>query len=413
MADHAHRRPLVAHVTTVDMSLALLLGPQLRAFVEAGYEVVGVSAPGPYVAELASWGIPHVPLRHATRAMAPHRDAAALAELRSVFRRLRPDIVHTHMPKAGVLGRLAARAAGVPVVVNTVHGLYALPGDRWRKRAVIYGLERVSAACSQAELVQNPEDVDVLARIGVSPGKLQLLGNGVDLSRFDPALVAPARVQQLRAQLGAGPGTVVCLVVGRLVAEKGYREVFATAEALLPRLPNLQFLVVGPYEPDKADAIGSAELERARANGALRFLGVRHDVEDLYAASDLFVLASYREGFPRSAMEAAAMGLPVVATDIRGSRQVVDHGVTGLLVPARDAGALGDAVAALAADARLRARMGEAARVKALREFDDRRVIDITLATYERLLAERGREAAPNHVSATTTRGRLRGRPPS
>ncbi|MDQ3896982.1 MAG: glycosyltransferase, partial [Actinomycetota bacterium] len=180
-------RPRLVHVTTTDISLALLLGPQLRAFADAGFAVSTASAPGPYVEQLRDWGIAHVPLQHATRSFAPHRDVRALAELRAVFRSLRPDVVHTHNPKPGIYGRLAARAAGVPVVVNTVHGLYAQPGDPWPKRAFVYGLERVAAACSHAELVQNPEDLETLAAIGVPRRKLRLLGNGVDLSRFEPA----------------------------------------------------------------------------------------------------------------------------------------------------------------------------------------------------------------------------------
>lgn len=386
-------RPLVAHVTTIDMSLVVLLGPQLRAFTEAGYEVVGVSAPGHYVAQLESWGVPHLPWSHATRAMAPHRDAQAIAELCSIFRRLRPDVVHTHTPKAGIFGRLAARAAGVPAVVNTVHGLYALPEDRWRKRALIYGLERMASTCSHAELVQNPEDIEVLARIGVPREKLRLLGNGVDLARFDPAGVSEERAQGIRRELGAGPGDVVCLLVGRLVAEKGYHEAFSAAAMLRTRSPRVRLVVVGPHEPDKPDAVGLDDVRRAEANGVL-FLGLRHDVEDLYAASDIFVLPSYREGFPRAAMEAAAMGLPVVATRIRGCRQVVEHGVTGLLVAPRDSTGLAAAMATLGGDEAMRRRMGTAARAKALSEFDDRHVIDITLETYERLLSTRARHLA-------------------
>src|SRR5437588_3294397 len=153
------------------MSLALLLGPQLRAFATAGYEVIGMSAPGEWVGQLEAGGIRHVPLRHATRALAPTHDARAFGELRALFRALRPDIVHTHNPKPGVYGRIAARAAGVPVVVNTVHGLYAQPGDPVTKRALVYAAERVAAACSHAELVQNAEDLEVLARIGVPRDK--------------------------------------------------------------------------------------------------------------------------------------------------------------------------------------------------------------------------------------------------
>lgn len=382
------------HLTTTDMSLALLLGPQLGAYNEAGFDVIGVSAPGEYVAQLPRWGVRHVALRHATRAQAPHRDIAAFVELRSVLGDLRPEIVHTHNPKPGIYGRLAARAARVPAVVNTVHGLYALPGDPWPKRAVVYGLERLAASCSDAELVQNPEDVEMLARIGVPREKLWMLGNGVDLERFHPDRVSAEQVDAARAAMGAGPGQVVCGVVGRLVWEKGYREVFEAAALLRDRLPALKIVVVGPLDPEKSDAVTSADLGEAERRGGVRFLGLRHDVETLYAAMDLYALASYREGFPRSAMEAAAMGVPVVASDIRGCRQVVDHGITGLLVPPRDAQALADTIAQLATDDQLRARMSVAAREKARREFDQRRVIATTLQVYEHVLsAARGQEA--------------------
>ncbi|HYA69456.1 MAG TPA: glycosyltransferase, partial [Acidimicrobiales bacterium] len=144
----------VVHVTTADMSLVLLLGPQLRAFAAAGMDVVGVSAPGPWVEQLREWGIGFEPLHHATRSSALGHDVRAFGELVAILRRLRPDIVHTHNPKPGLYGRVAARVAGVPAVVNTVHGLYATPDDRRAKRIAVYGLERLASTCSQAELVQ-------------------------------------------------------------------------------------------------------------------------------------------------------------------------------------------------------------------------------------------------------------------
>ncbi|HEX4778275.1 MAG TPA: glycosyltransferase family 4 protein [Acidimicrobiia bacterium] len=382
-------RPRVLHVTTSDISLATLLGPQLRAFAAAGYDVVTASAPGPWTERLDSWGIEFHPLQHSTRSFAPGRDTRSLAELYGLFRTLRPDIVHTHNPKTGVYGRVAARAARVPAVVNTVHGLYALPADPWRKRAVVYGMERVAATCSDAELVQNPEDLDVLRRLRIPATRLRLLGNGIDLDRFDAARVPAERVAAVRAEIGAGPDDVVCGVVGRLVWEKGYREIFDAATLLASRAPNVRFVVVGPFEDEKSDAITHDDVARVARDTNTAFLGVREDVEDLYAAMDVFALASYREGFPRAAMEAAAMGVPVVASDVRGCRQVVEHGVTGCLFPVRDARALADAVAALAADGATRRRMGTAGREKARREFDQQNVVDITLDVYERLLARR------------------------
>jgi glycosyltransferase involved in cell wall biosynthesis len=373
------------HVTTVDMSLVLLLGPQLRAFAEAGMEVVGVSAPGPFVPQLEAWGIRHEPLRHATRSAAVGQDVMALAELWRLFRRLKPDIVHTHNPKPGLYGRAAARAAGVPGVVNTVHGLYASPEDRAPRRAAVYALERAASLCSGAELVQNPEDFDVLARLGIPTDKLVLLGNGIDLQRFRPSPDGPGRTQA-RSDLGVDADAVVVGTVARLVWQKGFRELFAAAERLRSTHPHIVFVVVGGSDPDKADAVSSGELADARRRGRIVFTGARDDMEHVYESFDLFVLPSYREGFPRSAMEAAASGLPVIATDIRGCRQVVSHRETGLLVPLHDPVRLASAIEELVVDSALRRSMGTAARRKAEAEFDDRAVVSKTLEAYERVL---------------------------
>ena len=378
-------RKRLVHVTTVDMSLVLLLGRQLRAFADAGMEVIGVSASGPYVPQLESWGIRHVPLQHATRSAAPGQDVLAFLELRRLFRHLRPDIVHTHNPKPGLYGRLAARTTGVSGVVNTVHGLYASPEDRSITRGVVYSLERLASLCSGAELVQNVEDFALLERLGVHEEKLVLLGNGVELERFRPGATAQRR-QRVRADLGVYGDVVVVGTVARLVWQKGFRELFAAAELLRDRCPNVLFVVVGGSDPDKSDAIGREEQEEASRRGRIVFAGSREKMEEVYQAFDMFVLPSHREGFPRSAMEAAASGLPVVASDIRGCRQAVSHGVSGLLVPLRDPPALAAAIKELAEDAELRQRMGAAGRRKAEAEFDDREVIAKTLQAYERVL---------------------------
>lgn len=382
--------PRVVHVTTTDMSLDWLLRPQLEAFMDAGYEVIGMSAPGPHVDALRASGIRHVAVPSLTRSMSPGRDLRAFRELRRAFRELAPHIVHTHNPKPGLLGRLAARAAGVPNVVNTVHGLYALPEDPLAKRSVVYGLERIAAACSDAELLQNEEDLSVLRRLGVPHRKLTVLGNGVDLRRFDPSVPNPTRRDELRREWGVGPATVVIGVVGRLVWEKGYAAVFAAAERLQGR--DCRIVVVGPDEPDKAGAVDPRARRAAEENGVV-FLGRRDDMVDLYAAFDVYALASHREGFPRSAMEASAMGLPVVATNVRGCRQVVADGTTGYLFERDDGAGLERALIRLIDDPARRARFGEAARQRALARFDDRDVVATTLNTYEWLMARQRRPA--------------------
>lgn len=376
--------PLLAHVTTTDISLALLLGPQLEAFGKAGYEVVGLSGPGPFVPEIEALGARHVTLRNSTRSKSVRADLRAAWELWTWIRNERPDIVHTHNPKPGVYGRIAAALAGVPLVVNTVHGLYATPDDRLVKRMAVYSLERLAAAFSDAELVQNPEDLATLRRLRVPAAKLHLLGNGIDLCRFSPESVDPHVRARIRQELGAADDTVVVTAVGRLVREKGYQELFAAAADVVGSNPKVIFAIAGPIEPTKDDALTEDELRSAEKSG-IRLLGHRTDVEAIYAASDLYVLASHREGFPRSAMEASAMGLPVVASDIRGCRQVVEHGRTGLLVPVRDPDSLAQAILSLAGDPFRRSEMGTNGRSKAEREFDQSEVIERTLGVYRRV----------------------------
>lgn len=383
----ASGRPKVIHVTTVDMSLDLLLKPQLLAFAAAGYEVVGASAPGPYVADLEAAGIRHVPLVNATRSMDPWRDVRFVREIYGLFRRERPDVVHTHNPKPGWFGRPAARAARVPVVVNTVHGLYATPEDGLARRAVVYGLERFAAAFSQAELLQSSEDVPVLRRLRVPADRITVLGNGIDLDRFVPP--SSAERSEARRRFGLGDDDVAVGVVGRLVWEKGLREVIAMATRLRGERPNVRVLVAGPVDAEKSDGLTAEDLARVEEQSGIRFVGEQRPIEEFYAALDVYVLASYREGFPRSAMEAAACGLPLVVTDIRGCRQVVDAEVNGKLVPVGDAAGLTAAVRGLADEPEVAVRMGAASRAKAVADFDQQRVIDITLDTYRRLLGDR------------------------
>lgn len=377
--------PRLLHVTTTDISLELLLGPQLRAFRELGYEVHTASAPGRWAPTLEADGIVHHPLRHATRSTAIGEDLKALVELYRLFRRLRPHIVHTHNPKPGVYGRIAARLARVPLVVNTQHGLYAQPTDRWSRRLPVYVLERIAAAFSDVELVQNEEDLATLQRLRVPGRKLRLLGNGIDLERFRPD---PDVRRDVRAELGIEGDTVVVGAVGRLVWEKGYAELFDAARRILGDRADVAFVVAGPFDADKGDPLLPGDVAAAEAAG-VRVLGHRDDPERLYQAFDVYVLASHREGFPRSAMEAAATGLPIVACDIRGCRQVVEHGVTGLLGPVRDAPALRRNIERLLDDRTLRASMAAAALDKAHRDFDQQAVIERTVDAYRTLVAPR------------------------
>jgi glycosyltransferase involved in cell wall biosynthesis/ribosomal protein S18 acetylase RimI-like enzyme len=374
----------VAHITTIDLTLWFMLRTQLKRLIAEGYEVSAISAPGDRVADLEADGVRHIPWRSATRGWNLVADVRAFAELVRILRRERFDIVHTHNPKPGVLGRIAARLAGVPCVVNTQHGLYAMPEDRPARKGAVLALEWISARFSDSELYQSEEDLVWATRLGVArPPKAVLLGNGIDLERFSLDAVPPERMEKLRADLGIPDGALVIGTVGRLVAEKGYRELFTAAAAVREANPDTVFLVVGGPDPEKWDSIPPDEMSRARDHTI--FAGHREDVRDLLAIMDVFVLASWREGLPRSAIEAAAMARPLVLTDIRGCREVVRDGIEGLLVPPRNPSRLAAAIVRLAGDAALRARFGAAARTRACQRFDEAKVEDIVVREYRRV----------------------------
>jgi glycosyltransferase involved in cell wall biosynthesis/ribosomal protein S18 acetylase RimI-like enzyme len=383
-------RVTLAHLTTVDLSLRYLVLPQLEAGVATGWETLGISAPGPYVAEVEATGVRHVPLPTSSRGWSLRSDIGAARDLWRILRREHVDILHTHNPKPGLYGRILGRLAGVPIVVNTVHGLYATEDDPALKRLVVYLLEAVASRFSDAELVQSAEDAALMARWRISPRhRTFVLGNGIDLERFDPARFSAAERAAVRDEIGVGDDQVLVGVVGRLVAEKGYPELVEAAAGLDDR-----YVVVGigPVDPEKADALG-ADFEHRAASAGVRLLGMRTDVDRLYAAMDMFVLPSHREGFPRAAMEAAASGLPVIATNIRGCREVVEDGVNGLLISVRAPRRIADAIEAIGSDPALRRAMGEASRDRAVRLFDERTVVHRVFAAYHGVAMRKGLDA--------------------
>jgi glycosyltransferase involved in cell wall biosynthesis len=373
----------IAHLTTVDMSLRYLLLPQLEAAKESG-ESIGISADGEFVPELESRGIRHIALTSSTRGMNLVADARAIGQLWRVLRRERPDILHTHNPKPGVYGRIAGRLSGVPIVVNTVHGLYATSESSFVKRVIVYTLEWMASRFSDAELIQSPEDFELLWQRGIMPrSKLRLLGNGVDLARFRPN---PTLRERVRQELGLTDEQIAVGLVARLVEEKGVPELIEAAERLDDRYV---VFIVGPKDHDKADAVSEELLSRAETDG-VRFLGMRQDVERIYQGLDIFVLPSHREGFPRAAMEAAASGLPVIATDIRGCRQVVADGVNGVLFPVRDVGALTEAIARVGGDTEMRSAMSHASVDRARALFDEREIVSRVMGAYADVASSKG-----------------------
>jgi glycosyltransferase involved in cell wall biosynthesis len=367
--------PIVAHLTTIETSLAVLLLTELEVDIAVGMRTIGISAAPDGVSILADINVEHVVLGSLTRAWRPSADVRSLRDLVHQLRLRHVDVLHTHTPKAGVLGRIAGHLARVPVVVNTCHGLWATPEDSWRKRWAVNAIESFAALFSDAELYQNPDDRSTL-RWTVRDAKTEVVGNGVDLSRFQ---FDPVGRERVRTELNLEPGAVLVGGVGRLVDEKGLREFAAAAEQLGRKA---RFIWVGAVDD------GTAEKFVSHA-GTITFLGARADMPAIYSAIDVFVLPSHREGFPRSAMEAAACGRAMVLTNIRGCREIGIDRRELLFVPARDPEALSETIAALIQDSSLRARLGDAAARRAMAHFDQRVVALRSLRTYSVIATEK------------------------
>ena len=359
----------VLEITNVDFSLRHFLLPLMRGIRARGHEVVGVSADGALLAVARAEGfrVVALPLQRRVSLGGQFRAFRALLAL---IRAERPDMVHAHMPISGFLARLAARIAGVPVIAYTCHGfLFNQPGP-WRRRAAGLAMEWIGGRFTDIFMTVSAEEAADARRLHLAAAAVAI-GNGRDPARFHPDAAARAR---LRGELGVPEDRVVVAIVSRLVRHKGHPELLAAM-----RDNAAELWVVGErLGSDHGEDLEAAFAE-AGLGGRLRRLGYREDVAEILAAADIFALPSHFEGLPMSVIEAMLTGLPVVATDIRGPREQVVDGETGFLVPPASVPPLAAALARLARDPGLRARLGEAGRARALALYDEARVVARTL----------------------------------
>jgi glycosyltransferase involved in cell wall biosynthesis len=243
----------------------------------------------------------------------------------------------------------------------------------WRRR-VFWLPEKWTASLTHVLLSQSREDMDVAVTSRLCRrSKLKYIGNGIDVRVFSREQIRDDR-SKTRSELGVSEGDFLVGAVGRLVYEKGYAELFQAAERLRSRSGRIKFLVIGAEEHDQNDAVPHETIKELQLRQVIQFLGWSNEMPRWYAAMDAFVLPSYREGIPRACMEAAAMQLPVIASNIRGCREVVEHGKTGILVPVRNVDAIVEAVWKLFSDRRLAEHMGFEGQCRIRAEFDSRLV---------------------------------------
>jgi glycosyltransferase involved in cell wall biosynthesis len=305
---------------------------------------------------------------------------------------LRPAIVHTYDTKPSALGRLAAYLARVPAIAGTLPGMGSLYADNRLRTRLSRGpyqlTQKLACRLSDVTILQNVEDRDDLVARGVVPPATALViaGSGVDTAQFQPG-IAPEAASRARASLGIeGAGPVVTML-SRVIRPKGVLEFAEAARRIRLAAPEAQFVLAGPIDAESRDRLTSTELATVR--GSVHCTGPRSDVAGVLGVTDVFVLPSfYMEGVPRALLEAAACGLAIVTTDVRGCRDVIVDGVSGVLVPPRDVEALQAAIVSLLQDPGKRARLGKEARSRAVSEFDVLKVAARTRDLYRRLLGE-------------------------
>lgn len=381
----ASGRVRLAHLFSSELGISTTL-PFVEPLRERGWEITFLTPDGPTVRLAEERGYRWLPHRF-TRHMDPVGDASAAIGLMKTLVAERFDVVHTHNVKVSLVGRLLAALARTPAVVHTLHGLAWSLETPQPSRAIHATMERVASLGADLILAQSREDLAACLNMRVAPPeKFRLIGNGINLDRYDPSRIPPDARARTRQELGVSHHQTLVLFPGRVVKEKGMEEVFIAAGQLAN--DDVRVAVAGRDDSERADAPSPESFRVARSSGVM-FLGERSDMPELYAACDVVGLASWREGMPRALMEGASMQRALLATDVRGCREVVRDGVTGILVPAKNPAGLADGIRRLAHDQALRERLALAARMDALERFDLRTSVGHVIAAYEHLIAQR------------------------
>lgn len=372
--------------STVPGSINTFCRGLLRELQEQeGYEVVALSSPGEQLDEIASReGVKTiaVPME---RHISPLKDLKSLFRLIKVFRKEKPAMVHSITPKAGLLSMIAAWICRVPVRLHTFTGL-VFPTAGGLTQKILILTDRITCACA-THIVPEGEGVknDLLNyRITKKPLKVLGYGNirGIDLRHFDRTPEVMTRAAQIRKD-----DILTFLFVGRLVGDKGINELIAAFTRLNTEIPATRLLLVGTKEQD-LDPLKPETLQEIETNPAIEAVGRQNDVRPWLAASDIFVFPSYREGFPNVVIEAGAMGLPSIVTDINGSREIISEGQNGTIIPPRDPEALYQAMRRLAQNPNLTAKMSEVSRSKVANRFEQGFVRDCLKKYYREIQAE-------------------------
>lgn len=379
----------ICYVASADITIKFLLFSNIEFVKKKGYDIFAVCSRGKWSSDLQKHGI-NIKTIKIKRKISPFSDLVSIFQLFLYFKKEKFQIVHTFTPKPGLLGQLAAKFAGVPIVANTIFGFYFHERTPYLKRKFFIFIEKIAAKCSSVIFFRNKEDFKTAEIEKIGNGKKnKYSGDGIDIVRFNPARFSEDFIKEKKAKIGLRPDVPVLGIVARLVKEKGYIELFEAFNKVIEKFPEAVLLVIGSSDLGKKDPINPAVVKNYGIEKNVFFLGERTDIDEIYPLMDIFVLPSWREGFSHSIMEASAMARPIIATNIRGCRGAVEHGVTGLLVSPKKSQKLAEAIIYLLSNSGTAKRMGQAARKKAEKEFDERIVFDRIEEEYSRLIKEK------------------------
>ncbi|HMC54374.1 MAG TPA: glycosyltransferase family 4 protein [Gemmatimonadaceae bacterium] len=390
----AGRRLRVAHVTVTPEFVAKILIHDLRRLA-AHSDATIVCVDGEALAPVRAEGFRVINF-DAERKIDPMQDVRSIWQLWRILRRLRVDVLHTYAPKGGFVGQIAGALARVPRRIHSCRGI--VTGERmprWKVAAARLA-DRLTNALADRVLFVSAADLRFSVERGLaSADKVQHQGSGIDLAIFARARASATARARIRAELGIRQDAFVALTVGRYVEDKGYREIAAAARELHGAFPRLHFLWVAPVMSGEDGVLPDDFIAGSGLAGVVTRVGMRDDMADLYAAADVLVHASHREGVPRVVMESAAMGLPIIASDIPGNREVVADGQTALFFAVRDAGRLAAQLRFAMENATPISAMAERARTHVQHHFDQDRLSERVWGVYRDMVGD-----TPMHPAA-------------
>lgn len=377
----------IVRITTVPLSLEKLLEKQLR-YMSSHYEVIAVSSDGERLRKFGKTEGVRTKEVNLTRKITPLQDLKAVWQLYRFLKKEKPFIVHSHTPKAGIVGMLAAKLAGVPHRLHTVAGLPLLE-TTGIKRAILTSVEKLTYSCA-TKIYPNSKGLQQIILQGkfCSASKLKVIGegssNGIDTGHFSRKSISESEIEALKTKLNFTQDDFVFVFVGRIVGDKGINELVAAFDKISSENSKVKLLLVGPYEDD-LDPLSEATMKLIDENKNIISVGYQPDVRLFLAVSNCLVFPSYREGFPNVVMQAGAMELPSIVTDINGCNEIISHEKNGLIVPVKSEEALCVAMNQVVSDKELYLRLQQHAREAITARFEQNVIWEALLAEYQKL----------------------------